>query len=609
MDSANQNQSGTPVPKQQIDFGAAKVAKGVNAANATNSADSAKVTPPAPVTSAKAAINAMYAKQAGQPQAPMVMSAREAVNAAARQDGVQHTKSASNLHHGSIQRSMESTRTSASALLRRASDEVKVETRASSLDPLAKARPASTQRRPEREIPVVRTSLKLGAAARPKPAPVVLPPNARMAQVARPVENLADRPQPRSMSSKIAKFLRRGAVDAQIVQPQGLARGAGPKALVSGQPSAPAQDDNALTVKIVSPTSQTARSASVASAASSVSSAAHVASATRPVTPKRKVSGIRDPQMLAGARRSARSRAQSLASQAETAEVLGAVTPASASRFRAKPKDFSADQPAALPTDNSYIMSEPPKLSTKKPSAPEIELPDDDLGVVESYHSANAITEAAQNARGYEYLESSPDHEPSQSRAASQSPEYRPRPVGDRAPTGSIKAQTVASGHVQAPRVSPAQGGRTAQSGLSAAPTAKIPTIKADNTSNYSFSQKKSEPDNNRYSLGGESPFLRSVNVEKRPLSNSPDKFNPKVERRATVDPTEIAKKSSLKTSRKNHYPKAKAISTPRQEMPVRPTVIVPSNRRSKAPLFFLVLITIILGAAVGAAVYLCFFQ
>lgn len=526
MDSSRPAQSGSSMPnRQQIDFGAAKSASAKSNQIPSISAHfqappkSADIAPPTPVTSAKAAINAMYAEQNNQDQPTMVMSAREAVNAAAKQAGVQQTKSAANLHHGSIQRSMESTRTSASALIRRAEDETKVDVHSSSLDPLAKSQTASLSKRTEREIPVVRTSLKLGSAARPKPTPVVLPPNARMAQVARPVHNAQ---QPTS-AKKLGKLLSHGAIDAQIVQANQLSHGKNSKSLTSGRSNSTQQDDYALAVKIVP--------------SAPVEASSHAS--------KRKVSANRDPQMVAGARRGFKSRAQKLSSKAQTAEVLGMVT-AHSPRFRTKPKDFSTNQPTGVSSANSYVMAEPPKLSLKKkPSHP------DDLGVVESYH-----------------------------------PENPPQPIGDKAPTGSLKAQKVAAGHV------------------GAAP--ELPTIKADNTSNYSFSQKKTEPDNNRYALGGESPFLRSVNVEKRPLSDSPQKFNPKVEHRAVAQLPEPSKSSPK--SRKNHYAK-KTPPAPRQELPTRPTVIVPSNRRSKAPLVFLILITIILGAAVGAAVYLCFFQ
>jgi len=539
--------------KQQIDFGAmnqnqklatSKPHQPLPAQNASSEPQ------PTPVTSAEAAINAMYAEQAKHPQPPLVMSAREAVNAAAGQSSAHQTKSAANLHHGSIQRSIESTRTSASALLRRASDETKINTRASSLDPLAKSRPASAQKRPEREIPVVRTSLKLGAAARPKPAPVILPPNARMARIAHPVNTTTQQPAP--APSKLARLLRRNTIDSQIVQPHSVAQGAKAKALGSGQPSPTAKDDNALTVKIIPSSNVTAQPINAPEQPAAVPQ------------PKRKVSAFRDPQMRAGARRSSglrtqtrpqnpvlaptsapTSKARTLSRRAQTAEVLGMAT-AHSPRFRTKPKDFSASQPTAMPADSSYVMAEPPKLNLKKkPTAPE------DLGVVESYR-----------------------------------PENPPQPIGDKAPTGSLKAQKVAAGHVAAP---------------------ELPTIKADNTSNYSFSRKKSEPDNNRYALGGESPFLKSVNVEKRPLSSTPGRLNPKVERSVAARAAETPK-SAVKPGRKNHYAK-KSAPTPHQELPTRPTVIVPSNRRSKAPLVFLILITIILGAAVGAAVYLCFFQ
>ena len=92
--------------KQQIDFGAMHSTPQQSSTNqTTQSSAPQQSTPqpqPTPITSAKAAINAMYAEQAKHPQPPIVMSAREAVNAAAGQAGAQQTKSAANLHHGSI---------------------------------------------------------------------------------------------------------------------------------------------------------------------------------------------------------------------------------------------------------------------------------------------------------------------------------------------------------------------------------------------------------------------------------------------------------------------------------------------------------------------------
>lgn len=124
---------------------------------------------------------------------------------------------------------------------------------------------------------------------------------------------------------------------------------------------------------------------------------------------------------------------------------------------------------------------------------------------------------------------------------------------------------------------------------------------------------EKSTPDNNRYALGGQSPFfLKTVNVEKRPLSDAPTRradtispiytdFGDELPRKNVYDGKSASKsaKSSSKSSKKG---------SPR-DLPQRPTVIIPSSRRSHTPLFLLLILTVILGAAVGAAVYFFFFQ
>ena len=92
-------------------------------------------------------------------------------------------------------------------------------------------------------------------------------------------------------------------------------------------------------------------------------------------------------------------------------------------------------------------------------------------------------------------------------------------------------------------------------------------------------SPKKAEaPDAASYTLGGKSPFLTSVNVEKRPLSSSiPPKKNvyePKVEKpvEQPKEPTKIIKKKEKKSS--------------------------------GILMFFIVILTIILGALAGAAAF-----
>lgn len=108
-------------------------------------------------------------------------------------------------------------------------------------------------------------------------------------------------------------------------------------------------------------------------------------------------------------------------------------------------------------------------------------------------------------------------------------------------------------------------------------------------------------PDNNRYALGGQSPFfLKSVNVEKRPLSDAPT-------RKSAPEGALYQRPSDEPVSAKNVYEKKPAHE--KKPIPSKPTVIIPASRRSRAPLILLIIMTIILGAAVGALTYFCFFQ
>ena len=139
------------------------------------------------------------------------------------------------------------------------------------------------------------------------------------------------------------------------------------------------------------------------------------------------------------------------------------------------------------------------------------------------------------------------------------------------------------------------------------------PSSKAGKPAKPAGKDQKSAPDNNRYALGGQSPFfLKSVSVEKRPLSDAPTRradtispiytdFGDEAPRKNVYDGKSSGKsaKSGNKSSKKGG---------PR-DLPQRPTVIIPSSRRSHTPLFLLLILTVILGAAVGAAVYFFFFQ
>lgn len=117
-------------------------------------------------------------------------------------------------------------------------------------------------------------------------------------------------------------------------------------------------------------------------------------------------------------------------------------------------------------------------------------------------------------------------------------------------------------------------------------------------------------PDNNKYALGGQSPFfLKSVSVEKRPLSDAPrqssSKSKSKSKSKAVSEGTLYEHPDSLPVGGKNIYEKKET----KKHLPTKPTVIIPAARKSKAPMIFLLILTIILGAAVGAFAYLCFFQ
>lgn len=488
-------------------------------ASATPAASSTPATPaaPRPVMSAKAAINAMYTAEKNHPSAKLIPSAREAVNAASRLTP-KNFKSAANLHHGSLQkvkkipsapRSMESTRTSASALIRTVGSDSK-------------------------DVPVVHTSLKLGASAKPKHEPVILPAGARMAEAARPVANLSDtegmvmvgRGNTRS-NRAIARVIPSGRPKLTTIS-RSNRRIRDPQMLSGGRRVLPSPSQ----VTVGLPASADAKSLPDVRTLAANNSIQNLPQ-TRDVS-SRPSANQATPSV--NHLRGAQSTASSVMRSMDMTPARKLVRPR---RFRTAPKNYTEANASVVPADSSYAITEPPKLAVRRRSDTQAE----DLGVVKSYR-----------------------------------PSKLPEPIGDAAPIGRLAEQRVASGH----------GG----------PARPEPTIKTENTSNYSFSRRDAKSKPASYASAEKSPFLKSVTVEKRPLSDSSVPTPISLPRTAETKPE--------KSSRKNSYQKrvdAKA------ELPARPTVIVPSSRRSKAPLFFLILFTIILGAAVGAAVYLCFFQ
>lgn len=153
----------------------------------------AKTAQAAPVLSAKDAINAR-AKSTTKSEMPSISSAKELINSAIPRGNGRDSKSAANLHHSSLQKNLESTRTSASALLKmaKAPKAAAPPDLTAHADPLAKTAPIVAARlgapaESPAAKPVVRTSLRLGSSARPAETPAVMPSNSRMVQMAKPV--------------------------------------------------------------------------------------------------------------------------------------------------------------------------------------------------------------------------------------------------------------------------------------------------------------------------------------------------------------------------------------------------------------------------------------
>lgn len=656
---------------------------------------------PKPVKSAKEAINAR-AKSAPQTASKLIKSAKEAINNAARlrQASRQNAKSAAHLHHGSIQKSVESVRTSASALLKvaKSPDPVIPDDTSNSADPLAKtpavAPKVKKSSNTDHNVPVVRTSLKLGQAPRAVKPPVVLPPHARMAQSAHPLMRSDDKENldiVQAFEESLGAPARNNALEAAIRSARGLASGqpdtsattladalAAAAASTPADTPAPAKAPTSrLSIRKRPRASKQVEAPSALAAALAASHAAvddfaldqptlrpphthqvqpivhpaveesrrsqtsHFQPNTRRPATKSKIpiSDVKGPQSIKVTSRPAETVAKPVSPKAAHKVTISAATPIAVSkstskpapqasskpaagapaglasaiasaassaiaahqgeavavnivsgprplrqaakslsrpprtadvvsaqlgqpathRFRSAPKDYLERRPKSI---DIYGMIETPEPTTPPPRpAPRQKLPADQLGVVEDYH---------------------PPVRPPQD-AAADAFEDAPRAAVQNTPRAATKPASQAT-----PKSAPA-----------AAPAPEVEP---------SFEPKV--PDNNRYALGERSPFfLKTVNVEKRPLSEGPVRnARPTVDRLGTQPDFSAEPEPTRDKKRKNVYKKRKNKPAPR-DLPTRPTVIIPNSRRSKLPLFFLILLTILLGAIVGAVAYLCFFQ
>lgn len=440
--------------------------------------------PITPVRSAKDAINAMYAQGNNKGLGDyLATSAKEIINAGGRATG--DSKSATNLHRGSINHRVESSRPSASGLLKTARP--KTTTRPSdtsaAMDPLARrsapaVKPRATKKTAPATTPVVKTSLKLA----PKKSPAVISPqNIQRNTSRRTIDMTTTRKGKTSLEQLLAgRQAKRPKVDDV------------------------ANDNAAESIKTI-------RQAALQTTAKV---APKTVSRPKMRAPRGLMQDVIRPAGHPGP--SAARPAQPAPADNHPNTRSGRPIDSIKRRFRPAPKDYIAHEEVQ---EEAYAGYEVEDQTAPKPPVEIYGMMDeeptgkrDGLGVVEDYN-----------------------------------------------PTGKIHEQKVAQG-----------------SGTAA-------------------------PDNSKHILGGQSPFfLKSVNVEKRPLSDSPHKS-----KSSPSEGTLYEQSSSEPIGRKNVY----AEKETKKPLPTKPTVIIPASRRSKAPLIFLLILTVILGAAVGAFIYLCFFQ
>lgn len=520
-------------------------------------APKAPESPVIPVRSAKDAINAMYASENPARLSDYLSpSAKEVINATARP--MADSKSAASLHHASSsQHRLETTRPSASSLFRAAKSEKTVVRTSLELDP------KPLPRRAQNSQPVAPSAARSASSpvAKPasKPSPIVINSRPR-----------AEKPNSASLEYPQAQAVRPKKGRIQVTSPSPTA-----VAVATIEQAADAVARPAKNTVVKNPAVQSAASRSTRSTVSK--------SVSRPPRPTHRSGLVQDIARPASSAHAAKnpatapaasarrpSRAPHLAKSPEPTTDPYRKLPVDSvkRRFRLAPKGFAASKPEqARPARRKFMSFSNPDYTVPVPKpSPAVEIygltepePEernkDGLGVVEDYRPASLANPAMNTA------------------------------ASDRA-----AAHDVGSDSFNVPGAASAS---------------------ADTTSaGASTKSAKSAPDNNRYALGGQSPFfLKSVSVEKRPLSDAPTRRSDTISPIYTDPGDEVPRKNvydGKSKPAKSAKPSKKA--SPR-DLPQRPTVIIPSNRRSHTPLFLLLILTVILGAAVGAAVYFFFFQ
>lgn len=151
--------------------------------------------------------------------------------------------------------------------------------------------------------------------------------------------------------------------------------------------------------------------------------------------------------------------------------------------------------------------------------------------------------------------------------------------------------------------------------GLKAASTTPTPQTKTEVSTKKSTSiDNTAVPDNNSYTLSGKSPFLKNYTIDKRPLSSSvPDKVTENFEKISFLGVSDAHGEST--TRKKNIYEKKEIIDfeddnnksreSKKDKKDKKPVKIIDEEKgESGLVLFAVILVTVLLGAAVGAGAY-----
>ncbi len=524
----------------------------------TPSASSAEPSKPpvVPVRSAKEVINAMYAAENPARLSDYLgTSAKEIINNSRPAASDRDAKSASSLHHASSQRKMEATRPSASAIFRAAKSETTVVRTSLELDPKS-----------PKSVKVAKSATKSPA----KPSPIVINSRSR-AENSRFEGSRASRAQNDDFNTNTSRFASRptasvrpkkGQIKITTPSPTSIAVSAIEHAAgtVTGAAAAKTAAKSSSSIKATKPASKSTKPrprglvqdiARPAHGARAFSDFSTPDSPVRNARPLANFSDADDDDVIPISRtpRITKSTRPKAGNDAvQNRQNLPADSVKR--RFRLAPKGFAAKKPEqARPARRKFMSFSNPDYTVPVPkSTPAIEI----YGMTEP--TPKEVSEKDGLGVVEDYRPANPDN-PAMGTSASNHASSRPLPD-----------EPVA----------------------------------------------KSTPDNNRYALGGQSPFfLKSVSVEKRPLSDAPTR------RADTISPIytdlgdEVPRKNVYdgKSASKSAKSQKSAKKTNPRDLPQRPTVIIPSNRRSHTPLFLLLILTVILGAAVGAAVYFFFFQ